>query len=207
MTPFIEYPRTGIKNSKTPRKLFYGVGIIDVPYRVRHRDTHGSMATCPFYQKWSSMLQRVYCATFLARHPTYLGCTVETTWLSLMAFRAWMETQDWQGKDLDKDLLDQGNKHYGPDTCLFIPQALNKLICLNGANRGIYPVGVSSEIRNNKTRFQAKGKFYGRTKNLGRFDTPEEAAEVYKQAKLAHIANLASKETDPILKQALLRLF
>lgn len=206
MTPFIEYPRTG-KGCRTVPTVLYGVAVNDATYRVRHRDALGNTTTCPYYQKWVGMLQRVYCAVHRAQNPTYAGCSVEPAWLSFMTFRAWMETQDWQDKDLDKDLLDQGNKHYGPTTCLFIPQALNKLICLNGAQRGIYPVGVSLEIRNNRTRFQAKGKFFGRTKNLGRFDTPEEAAEVYKQAKLAHIAKLASTETDPRLKQALLRLF
>jgi hypothetical protein len=39
-----------------------------------------------------------------------------------------METQDWVGKQIDKDLLLSGNKCYSPDTCVFISPQLNKFL-------------------------------------------------------------------------------
>lgn len=189
------------------RRLVCGVGTNDAPYIIEFKDAAGKRWQCPYYQRWASLLNRVYSADFKLRSPTYAACTLDPTWLSFMTFRAWMETQDWQGKELDKDLLDQGNKHYGPDTCVFISPALNKLLCLKGNARGPYPLGVSRTKLAVKKQFKAQCYFYGKQTFLGQYSTPEEAALVYKKAKLAYIADLASTETNLRIKQALLRLF
>lgn len=204
---FIERSRADSKKRGNRRHLIHGVGVNDAPYIPEYRDSLGKHHICPYYQKWRGVLRRVYCPILKRKYPTYVECTLEPAWLSFMAFRAWMETQDWQGKDLDKDLCDQGNKHYGPDTCLFVSVALNRLLCLNGKVRGAYPLGVSLASKSTRPRFQANCNFYGKLTHLGIFDTPEEAAAVYKTAKLAYIAELASQQTDPRIKQALLRLF
>lgn len=203
---FIERLLSEAKKIGGPRKPLYGVGVNNAPYLIQYTDATGKSLQCPYYRRWCRMLERVYCPKFKARNPSYVLCTLEPAWLSFMSFRAWMETQDWQDKELDKDLLDQGNKHYGPATCLFISKALNRLLCLNGKTRGTYPLGVCQIQLSTKTRFQAQCNFYGKPKYLGLFDTAEAAAEKYKQAKLAYIAELAAKELNPKTKQALLRL-
>jgi hypothetical protein len=53
-----------------------------------------------------------------------------------------METQDWEGKQLDKDLKVLGNMVYSPDTCLFISPDLNRFLNENHNSRGEFPIGV-----------------------------------------------------------------
>ena len=203
---FIQRPISDIAVGR-PRRLVYGVGINDAPYLTTYCDEHGVEHRCPIYQRWRSLIQRVACPKFKATQPTYQDCTLEPSWYTFTTFRQWMCAQDWQDKQLDKDLLVQGNKHYGPDTCVFIDQALNKLLCLRGNARGTLPLGVSRCVIRGKQHIVAHCSFYGKSKNLGYFDTPEAAAEAYRKAKLAHIAELAASETNPRIKAALLRLF
>ena len=189
------------------RKIVCGIGTNDAPYKVHYQDANGKSCVCPYYQRWHNMLLRVNSPVVKAERPNYGTCTLEPAWHSFMAFRAWMETQDWEGNELDKDLVDQGNKHYGPDTCLFISSALNKLLTLRGNARGPYPLGVSIKKEANWVRYQARCCFYGKRETLGYFVTVEEAAAAYKKAKLAYIAELATSETNPRIKQALLGLY
>lgn len=189
------------------RKLIHGVGINDANYVVGYQDSSGKAWSCPYYDRWRGMLNRCYSQKTHTRQPSYTTCTVVEPWKTFSNFRAWMETQDWEGKALDKDLLQWGNKQYGPDNCLFVSNAVNSLLALRGNNRGQYPLGVTRILVKEKYEyFEAKCSFYGTQKRLGQFKTVEEAAEAYKMAKLAYIAEVASTETDPRVKQALLAL-
>lgn len=182
----------------TVRRLVYGVGNNDANY---------SVTGCPYYERWKKLLMRCFCPKYLDKQPTYVGCTIEESWKTFSVFKSWMEQQDWQNKELDKDLLCFGNKHYGPTTCLFVPKALNLLLCLRGNDRGPYPLGVSKIVmRGAHSYFQARCSFYGKTRRIGLFKTINEASAAYKQAKLAYIAELAAAEPDPRIKHALLRL-
>ena len=71
------------------------------------------------------MLKRVYCPLSLKKYVTYTGCEVCSGWLTFSVFRSWMETQDWEDKELDKDLLYDGNKIYSATTCIFVPRDVN----------------------------------------------------------------------------------
>lgn len=202
---FVERNFEAVKVGR-PRRLVHGIGVNDAPYPTTAYDKEGKEYRCPFYTKWRSMIERVACKKYQEKYPTYKGCTIDPSWLMFSKFRAWMETKNWQGRDLDKDLKVQGNKHYGPDTCLFIPQELNKLLCVKAASRGEYPLGVSSCTIHGNKYITAFCSFYGKHKNLGYFKTVEEASTAYKAAKLKHIRELADTETDPEIKAALLRL-
>ena len=108
------------------KKLQYGVGINDADYVVSWR-IDGQRFCCPFYDRWHGMLRRCYSAAWQSRHPAYIGCSVDKRWHSFVAFREWALSQpQWEGLHLDKDLLVPGNKVYSPETCLFIPQSVNK---------------------------------------------------------------------------------
>lgn len=194
---------TATKNSTSNRSLVYGAGVNDATYHVQPM-VDGKQIICPYYMRWHSMLRRCYYPKCQARYPTYIGCTVATEWLSFTAFRAWMEIQDWRGKQLDKDLLKHGNKIYSAATCLFIPLHINNLLNDHGSMRGKHPQGVS--FYNHTSKFVARARINGKTKYLGSYLTSEEAESVYLIAKVAEIRRHAALQEDPILMAALYRI-
>ena len=115
------------KKSLSGRSLLYGVGVNDSDYVTDKRKNKKVIWKCPFYEKWTSMLTRCYSLKYHKRYPTYIGCSVCPEWHYFSKFRLWMELQNWKGMDLDKDLLVKGNQVYGPDTCCFVPAAINYL--------------------------------------------------------------------------------
>ena len=187
------------------RSTIYGIGINDANHTT-YTSIDGKVTVCPYYKTWRDMLKRCFSLKHRKTRPTYTNCTLEESWKHFSNFKSWMETQDWVGKSLDKDLLIQGNKHYGPNTCLFISKALNNLLCLNDARRGIYPLGVSLDTVGKYKYFKASCSFYGKRKNLGRYKTIEEAERIYKEEKLKYIAELAANEPNLKVKTALLSL-
>lgn len=104
-------------------KKVYGVGTNDADYATRDVEvtlkpdgtkTHRTKWRCPYYQRWSNMLERCYSKRLHKDRPSYSDCSVVPEWLSFMSFRAWMMEQVWEGKHLDKDLLFPNNKIYAP---------------------------------------------------------------------------------------------
>ena len=182
-------------------KLVYGVGVNDADYVTGGRNPDGKRWVCPFYRAWSSMLQRAYCPKFHARRPTYIGVSVCEEWHSFMAFRAWMQAQDWEGKHLDKDILCPGNKVYSPENCFFVAPHINALLNDHAATRGAYPIGVSWSKCVKK--YQAKLAINGKEKHLGCFTDPYEAHLAWRKAKYDYVRAHAKQQTNPRLSQAL----
>jgi hypothetical protein len=187
---------------KKPRKV-HGVGINDSNYAISSRDADGKLLLCPYYDAWKHMLERAYCPKLHARYPTYTGVTVCEEWHSFMAFRAWMEAQDWEGKHLDKDIIVPGNKVYSPDTCVFVPPALNALLTDRAAARGECPIGVSWS--KSRKKFSAHITIDGRRKHLGRFTCPHEAHMTWRKAKVRLIRDAAREQDDPRVYAGLMR--
>lgn len=74
------------------------------------------------YNAWRSMLERCYSAIPKVGYET---ATVDERWHNFQNFAAWYKQYYKQGYQLDKDILVQGNDVYGPDTCLYVPRAIN----------------------------------------------------------------------------------
>jgi hypothetical protein len=182
------------------KKLVFGVGINDANYTVRPT-IDGKQEMCPFYSTWTNMLARCYSQAAQAINPTYIGCTVYSEWLSFSSFSKWVKDQDWKGKHLDKDILIQGNKVYGPLSCIFVSSQINSLLNERSNRRGIYPRGVSFYVRTG--RYATHCRAYGKLNHIGIYDTPEEAHEAYKKFKYKHIAEIANQQSEP-LRTALL---
>lgn len=134
--------------------LVYGVGTNDADYQVAITEALGSKRVivwkCPYYQKWLNMLERVYGSDRAA----YEGVSVCESWLTFSNFRSWMEVQDWQGKELDKDVL--GSSVYGPDACLFIHKVVNTLSIVGKARQDKNSGSWYGLVRTPKGRIKTK---------------------------------------------------
>ena len=184
------------------RKLVYGVGVNDVGYVVSRR-LDGKSVSCPYYKRWANMLQRAYCPKSKEKFPTYKDVTVCDEWLTFSTFKKWMRTQDWRGNALDKDLIEAGNKEYGPDTCCFVSEALNNLLITHKAKRGAYPLGVC--LHGASGKYQASCKVNGKATYLGYYSTPEAASIAYKTFKAKVIREAAELHPDKRVREGLRR--
>lgn len=201
--------------SKTKR-LVHGVGINDADYITQKFEYFGKIAgkniqrriwACPYYEKWKSLLLRCYDVKHQATRPKYSGCFVCEEWLTFSNFKAWMEKQDWEGKELDKDLLVMGNKLYSPETCVFITHQVNSFITEADASRGEYLIGVTWKAPNNKFQANVKNPFTKMKEYLGLFITEEQANRAWLKRKLELARLLAEKQDDPRVAEALIKRY
>ena len=194
-------------------KLLYGVGINDVDYTVQKYEATGYVDgkrkqklvwICPYYKAWKNMLQRCYSAKLQEKYPTYIGCSVSEDWKYLSVFKDWMECQDWEDKQLDKDLLFEGNKVYSPETCVFVSGAVNMFMTDSGATRGEWLIGVNWNKRVGKFQSQCNNPFTKKREYLGLFVNELEAHKVWLKRKLELARQLAAEQTDKRVGKALI---
>lgn len=183
-------------------KLVFGVGINDANRPVMTK-LNGKWVKCPFYRKWQSMLGRCYDPKYHLRYPTYLGCETTEDWHLFSNFEKWMKAQDWEGRELDKDLLKVGNKLYSPDLCIFIPPELNNFTADSGRSRGEWPTGVYLHKGAGRFMSYCKNPFTGKKEYLGLFDSPEEAHLAWKRRKHELACIYADRQADPRVAEAL----
>lgn len=168
--------------------MYCGFGINDVP---KSRGTKE-------YILWINMINRCYSEDLHKRKPTYKGCEVSDYFKKLSSFSSWCQTQIGFNQptfELDKDVLNKGNKEYHPDKCVFIPKEINSFLRTKKKMRGELPIGVSMDKRGNCV---ARMSINGRNAHIGTFKTPEQAFQAYKLAKENHIKLLAEKYRDQI---------
>lgn len=166
------------KQSKPPR-LVLGVGLNDVD----------EPANGPYYRRWSGMLNRGYSNKFKEKFPSYKDKYVCNEWLTFSNFKAWMEKQDWEGLELDKDILVKGNNVYSPETCCFVPGFINSCLTLSDRARGDLPLGVSRAIGNIKEPYYSKIKSDGSILKLGYFENYYSAHKAWQIAKVQELEN------------------
>lgn len=135
--------------------------------------------------------------------PTYIGCQVCDEWKVFSNFKAWMEQQDWEGKELDKDLLFSGNKTYSPETCVFVSSAVNNFILDNGRCRGDWPIGVSFNKEKRKFEARCSNPFTKKFENLGYFSCPQDAHKAWALRKRQLAVILAGMQSEEKISTAL----
>ena len=194
------------------RKLVCGVGVNDSDYVVVEWETtvvNGKQKRervwiCPFYQVWTNMINRCYSINSQERNKTYTGCTVSEEWLTFSDFKAWMMTQDFERKQLDKDLLIEGNKIYSPGTCVFVSGMVNSFTIDRGASRGDCLIGVSWYKPTEKFISSCRNPFTKKSEHLGYFECEQEAHETWLKRKLELAHELAAIQEDSRVAEALI---
>lgn len=176
-------------------KLVYGIGVNDADYAVSPLAGR-SQLRCHFYSTWKQMITRCYSKKYQARKPTYIGCSVCSDWLIFSSFKRWMISQDWQGKELDKDLLITGNKVYSPSTCVFIDATVNNFILDQASARGDCMLGVNFDRQSGKFRAQCCNPFTKKHKNIGRFKSEIDAHIAWKKQKHEFALELSKTQSD-----------
>ena len=190
------------------KKLVSGTGLNDNkwPARIDNKELKE-------YGVWVNMLSRCN-PKFWVRCPTYSGTTCSENFKLYSFFYEWCQTQvgfgntDERGMawNLDKDLLIKSNKIYSEDTCVFLPQKINKLLTKSLAARGNYPVGVCFHKRDKRFAVKCNNGNVNQ-KYLGNFNTAEEAFQAYRAFKEAYIKEVANEyrtQLDPRAYEALL---
>ena len=159
-------------------KGYFGEG------KYSSRDENGCKTKC--YNKWRGMLQRCYDDKYQEKHPSYKGCQVEDCLLNFQNFGEWFDENYYEIEDetmcLDKDILNKGNKIYSKDNCIFVPNDINVLFTKSDKIRGDCPIGVTYRKRYNIYEVYCN-RGHKQNVYLGRYNTPEEAFQVYKSYK------------------------
>jgi hypothetical protein len=176
-------------------KIIYGVAYNDSDQPVTCL-VDGKRVKCKIYEAWSNMLARCYSKAYQSGKPTYEGASVCQEWLLFSKFKLWMQAQDWQGKQLDKDYLVEGNKIYSPETCIFLPQLVNSFISSTISKRKNLACGVFLKASTNKFYAKCSDPFAGKSVNLGTFLSEEDAGSAWKQKKREFAHRLADAQTD-----------
>lgn len=197
-------------------KLVFGVGINDADYVVVKYETIGYVKgvrkrklvwVCPYYRTWKNMLKRCYSSKYQEKRPTYKGCSVSEEWLRFSNFRSWMEKQDWEGMQLDKDLLLEGNNVYRAETCVFVSSVVNLFTIDCGASRGEWLIGASWSKEKSKFISHCRNPFTKKGENLGYFTYEEEAHQAWLKRKLELAHLLAEEQTDERVAKALIERY
>lgn len=187
----------GAFRDKSLPKLF-GVGVIGDEPCVTYSQS---------YKTWQNMLKRVYSPKPGGEEAAYRDCIIAPEWTYYSEFKKWFDSQKYEkGWHLDKDLLVPGNFRYSPETCIFLPQQLNKFLLNKGNCRGDWPVGVT--FRKANSHWESKLSIEGKTVHLGVFDCPYKAFWAYKQAKekeAKRLADVWKRQIDLKAYNALLR--
>lgn len=180
-------------NIKCPyEKRYSGVGYIGEGDYKLFENKKESKA----YSTWRGLLKRCYTKAQLDRHNTYKNVFVCEEWHNFQNFAEWYYNNyyevDGQKMHLDKDILYKGNKIYSPQTCVFVPQNINKIFTKSDGIRGDYPIGVYYCKTTNKFKSQCYNGYGGYVK-LGSYNTPQEAFQSYKCFKENIIKRIADE--------------
>ena len=160
------------------------------------------------YSIWRSILRRCYSKEYHDKYPTYIGCSIDKTWLDFQIFAEWYEKNYITDYLIDKDILFKGNKIYGPDTCCFVPLDISNLLIKRDNKRNDTLIGVSfNNQKQDINKYSSQISICGNIKHLVFFPDEISAFEVYKITKEKHIKDIANKWKNEIPENVYLSLY
>lgn len=177
----------------------HGVATNDADYvtQIKERLPNGKQKIvwrCPAYDDWNGVIRRSCSSDLKLNQPTYKDVTVCPEWLLFSNFRNWWVENNVRGWQLDKDILQKGNLVYCPDSCIYVPGHINKLLIDHAAARGDHSIGVYKDRGLFKAQIKA---ISSRTqKNLGYFHTSEQAHKAWQIGKIEAIKESIDKYTE-----------
>ena len=196
-TTWRNFEKGGVKDLLS--KSVYNVACFgDGPYNSNH----------PAYKKWFQMIRRCYDSKWKADHHYYDDVSVCEEWLNYQNFARWyVEHPPYDPEyHLDKDLLRPAARMYSPETCSWLPSALNSIITKHDAHRGMCPIGVSVDSVNPRKYIARLTDCCGVTGKTylfhQAFNTPEEAFAAYKAEKEKFVKQQAEAYKDKIAASA-----
>lgn len=178
-------------------KRVYGIGYIGEGEYTPHINGKRTRQ----YQIWLKVLERCYASYVERKYPSYKQCEVDERWHNFQNFAKWYDDNyyvvEGEKMEIDKDILVKGNKIYSPETCVFVPKRINLLFVKNDVNGRKLPIGVCFYKRDKKYQVNCKDD-KSNDIYLGRYDTIEEAFDVYKTFKESVIKKVANQYKDKI---------
>ena len=187
---YSNFKRGKVKDNFLP--VVTGVGFLGDIDKVDPKDREKGGA----YRIWTDMIARCYDKVRYPKYKTYNDCFVCDEWHCYANFKKWYDENFYKIDDeqmcIDKDIIIKGNKVYSPDTCVFVPQRINKLFVNNKACRGEYPLGVCL-ISGHQGLFAARMKVNNKDSKSTYHHTPEEAFYSYKKMKEQRIKDIANE--------------
>lgn len=142
------------------------------------------------YSLWTGMQSRCFDDKVSTKSYKRNSVSICDEWKDYTNFYEWYIDQhghDECGWDLDKDLL--SGEIYSPETCLFLPKAIN--IAMQYMDHRVD--GGRVGVRNNKSGYYIRFRMDNKEVSLGSYDTVEEASSAYKYAKAQWISTLANR--------------
>lgn len=161
------------------------------------------------YTLWNDMLNRCYNTRLDRRRDVnYHNCYVSEEWHNFQNFLIWYDQNIQLYKvdepiTLDKDLQYKGNKIYSKYSCLLLPERVNIFLTTSKHARGKFPIGVFFENDSQKYKAQCCDPLNRYGRNIGRFNSPEEAFLKYKITKEKYANDLAEYYKNKIDERAI----
>lgn len=181
-------------------RMYYGVAINDM--KESYRSLGLRTSDCQINRKWRDMIRRCYDKKRYESLSPLSRCTVCDDWLLFSNFKKWAENQDYEGKELDKDIISGPSKIYSPETCVFVDRKINMLVVgLNTAK------GYCFMKSRNKFYCSVKNSVLGKIEFIGLFDTESEAKAAYLSRKKEIVKQAAELISDKLIAEKLISMY
>lgn len=135
------------------------------------------------YQTWNDMMKRCYAPKTKEVAKRYGDVDVCKEWHNYQNYAFWFKENHVCGYSVDKDLRVFGSKLYSPETCTFVPEALNSFLT-GGLKRGIHFNNCKGVWIAQCQDAEVTSKGNKKQTYLGSYKDEFEALAVYKHFKL-----------------------